>query len=102
MVNCKLKNDMKRIKITEEQFIDLSRNEAVNVEDGGVRQKIHKMQNDTSDMKEGELKQLCHRFIDRAFWLGTRYARMSVDIEGRAKVMKMLDKMNKQIDSIPI
>ena len=93
---------MKRIKITEEQFHDLSRHQAVKVEDCGVRQKIHKMRNDTSDMKEGELKQLAHRLIDRAFWLGTKYAKMMVDIEGRAKVMKMLDKMNKQIDRIPI
>ena len=94
---------MKRIKITEEQFQDLSKHEAVKVEDGGnVRQKIQKMRNDTSDMKEGELKQLAHRLIDRAFALGMKYARMAVDVEGRAKVMKMLDKMNKQIDRIPI
>lgn len=94
---------MKSIKITEEQFHDLSKHEAVKVEDGGnVRQKIQKMRNDTSDMKEGELKQLAHRLIDRAFWLGTKYAKMMVDIEGRAKVMKLLDKMNKQIDKIPI
>ena len=94
---------MKRIKITEEQFQDLSKHEAVKVEDGGnVRQKIQKMRNDTSDMKEGELKQLAHRLIDRAFALGMRYARMAVDIEGRAKVMKQLDKMNKKIDRIPI
>ncbi len=93
---------MKRIKITEEQFQDLSRNEAVKVEDGDVRQKIQKMRNDTSDFKHGETKQLAHSLIDRAFALGMKYARMAVDIEGRAKVMKMLDKMNKQIDRIPM
>ena len=94
---------MKRIKITEEQFQDLSRNEAVKVEDGGnVKQKIQKMQNDTSDMKEGELKQLAHSLIDRAFALGMKYARMAIDIEGRAKVMKQLDRMNKKIDRIPL
>ena len=94
---------MKRIKITEEQFQDLSRNEAVKVEDGGnVRQKIQKMRNDTSDFKHGETKQLAHSLIDRAFALGMKYARMAVDIEGRAKVMKMLDKMNKKIDRIPL
>ena len=93
---------MKRIKITEEQFQDLSRNEAVKVEDGDVRQKVQKMRNDTSDFKHGETKQLAHSLIDRAFVLGTKYARMAVDIEGRAKVMKQLDKMNKKIDRIPI
>jgi len=93
---------MKSIKITEEQFHDLSRNEAVKVEDGGVKQKIHKMRNDTADFKHGETKQLAHSLIDRAFALGTKYAKMMVDIEGRAKVMKLLDKMNKQIDKIPI
>lgn len=93
---------MKRIKITEEQFQDLSKHEAVKVEDGDVRQKIHKMQNDTSDMKQGELKQLAHSLIDRAFALGMKYARMAVDIEGRAKVMKQLDLMNKKIDRIPL
>lgn len=94
---------MKRIKITEEQFHDLSRNEAVKVEDGGnVSQKIQKMRNDTSDMKQGELKQLAHRQIDRAFWLGIKYSKMLSNIEGRAKIMKQLDKMNKQIDRIPI
>ena len=80
---------MKSIKITEEQFHDLSKHKTVEVEDGGVRQKIHKMQNDTSDMKEGEPKQLAHSLIDRAFALGMKYARMAVDIEGRAKVMKL-------------
>ena len=84
---------MKRIKITEE---------AVKVEDGDVRQKIHKMRNDTSDMKHGETKQLAHSLIDRAFALGMKYAKMAVDIEGRAKVMKQLDRMNKKIDRIPI
>lgn len=93
---------MKRIKITEEQFHDLSRNEAVNIEDGGVKQKVDQMRNNTSDMKEGELKQLCHRFIDRAFALGSKYAKMEVDIEARAKILKRLDQMNKKIDSIPI
>ena len=93
---------MKRIKITEEQLHDLSKHEAVKVEDGDVRQKIQKMRNDTSDFKHGETKQLAHSLIDRAFALGMKYARMAVDIEGRAKVMKQLDKMNKQIDKIPI
>ena len=93
---------MKRIKITEEQFQDLSRNEAVKVEDGDVRQKIQKMRNDTADFKHGETKQLAHSLIDRAFVLGTKYARMAVDIEGRANVMKQLDRMNKKIDRIPI
>ena len=94
---------MKRIKITEEQFQDLSKHEAVKVEDGGnVRQKIQKMRNDTADFKHGETKQLAHSLIDHAFALGMKYARMAVDIEGRAKVMKQLDKMNKQIDKIPI
>jgi len=93
---------MKRIKITEEQFQDLSRNEAVKVEDGDVRQKIQKMRNDTSDFKLGETKQLAHSLIDRAFALGMKYARMAVDIEGRAKVMKQLDRMNKKIDRIPM
>lgn len=93
---------MKRIKITEEQLHDLSRNEAVKVEDGDVRQKIQKMRNDTSDFKHGETKQLAHSLIDRAFALGMKYARMAVDIEGRAKVMKQLDRMNKKIDRIPL
>ena len=93
---------MKRIKITEEQLHDLSKHEAVKVEDGDVRQKIQKMRNDTSDFKHGETKQLAHSLIDRAFALGIKYARMAVDIEGRANVMKMLDKMNKQIDRIPL
>ena len=94
---------MKRIKITEEQLHDLSKHEAVKVEDGGnVRQKIQKMRNDTSDFKHGETKQLAHSLIDRAFALGVKYARMAVDIEGRAKVMKQLDRMNKKIDRIPL
>ena len=93
---------MKRIKITEEQFHDLSKHEAVKVEDGDVRQKIQKMRNDTSDFKHGETKQLAHSLIDRAFALGMKYARMAVDIEGRAKVMKQLDRMNKKIDRIPL
>lgn len=94
---------MKRIKITEEQLHDLSKHEADKVEDGGnVRQKIQKMRNDTADFKHGETKQLAHSLIDRAFALGMKYAKMAVDIEGRAKVMKLLDKMNKQIDKIPI
>ena len=94
---------MKRIKITEEQLHDLSKHEAVKVEDGGnVRQKIQKMRNDTSDFKHGETKQLAHSLIDRAFALGMKYAKMAVDIEGRAKVMKQLDRMNKKIDRIPL
>lgn len=94
---------MKRIKITEEQLHDLSKHEAVKVEDGGnVRQKIQKMRNDTADFKHGETKQLAHSLIDRAFALGMKYAKMAVDIEGRAKVMKQLDRMNKKIDRIPI
>ena len=94
---------MKRIKITEEQLHDLSKHEADKVEDGGnVRQKIQKMRNDTADFKHGETKQLAHSLIDRAFALGMKYAKMAVDIEGRAKVMKQLDRMNKKIDRIPI
>ena len=93
---------MKRIKITEEQFQDLSKNEAVKVEDGDVRQKIQNMRNDTADFKHGETKQLAHSLIDSAFALGMKYARMAVDIEGRAKVMKQLDRMNKKIDRIPL
>ena len=88
---------MRRIMLTEEQFLDFKNK----VKDGEVRQKISKMQNATSDMKQGELKQLAHRFIDHAFWLGIKYSQMKTDIEGKARIMKKLDGMNKQIDGIP-
>lgn len=88
---------MRRIMLTEEQFLDFKNK----VKDGEVRQKINKMRNNTSDMKQGELKQLAHRFIDRAFWLGIKYSKMKTDIDGKARILKKLDGMNKQIDGIP-
>ncbi len=88
---------MRRIKLSEEQFLDFKNK----VKESEVRQKISKMRNDTSDMKQGELKQLAHRFIDLAFWLGIKYYKMKTDIDGRARIMKKLDGMNKQIDGIP-
>lgn len=93
----KNRNSMRRIKLSEEQFLDFNNK----VKESEVRQKISKMRNDTSDMKQGELKQLAHRFIDRAFRLGIKYSKMKTDIEGRARILKKLDTMNIQIDSIP-
>ena len=93
---------MKRVKLTEQQLEDLSKKESIVVEDGVFSNHINKMRHDTSDFKQGELKQLCHRFIDRAFWLGNKYAKMKLDIEGRTKIMKKLDKMNMRIDKIPM
>ena len=93
----KNRNSMRRIKLSEEQFLDFKNK----VKESEVRQKISKMRNDTSDMKQGELKQLAHRFIDLAFWLGIKYYKMKTDIDGRARIMKKLDGMNKQIDGIP-
>ena len=93
---------MKRVKLTEQQLEDLSRTESIEIEDGDVSRHVNKMRHDASDFKQGELKQLAHRFIDRAFWLGTKYAKMKLDIEGRAQIMKKLDKMNMRIDKIPM
>ena len=93
---------MKRVKLTEQQLEDLSKKESIVVEEGVFSNHINKMRHDTSDFKQGELKQLAHRFIDRAFWLGNKYAKMKLDIEGRAQIMKRLDKMNMRIDKIPM
>ena len=96
---------MKKVFITEQQFLEMCRKESsVN---GGeakmdMRQRIIQMRNDTSDFKEGELKLLARRHIDRAFWLGTQYYKNLLDIESRAKILKQLDKMNRQIDDVPI
>lgn len=91
----------KKIKMTEEQFLDLSRKEAIIIEDGAVKQKIDQMRKDTDDVKQGELRQLAHRYIDGGFVLGQKYAENKLDIETRAKILKRLEMMNKKIDKIP-
>ena len=90
---------MKRIRLTEAQFDDLSKKEAIEVQDD-ARQAINKMRSDTSDMKQGELQQMAHNFIDKAFKLGQKYADMELDIEGRAMILKKLHQLNKKIDSV--
>lgn len=90
---------MKRIRLTEAQFDDLSKKEAIEVQDD-ARHAISKMRNDTSDMKQGELQQMAHSFIDKAFKLGQDYADMQLDVEGRADILKRLNHLNRKIDSV--
>ncbi len=92
---------MKRVKITEEQLHDLSRREAIKIEEGDVGRKIAKMRKDASDMKHGELRQLAHKYIDDAFRLGQEYAENIMDIELRAQILKKLQYINKKIDLFP-
>ena len=92
---------MKKVRITEEQLEDLSRREAIVIEDSSIKQKIDKMRNNTADFKQGELRQLAHRYIDGAFRLGQKYEENKLDIETRAKILDRLEKMNKKIEEIP-
>lgn len=90
---------MKRIRLTEAQFDDLSKKEAIEVQDDS-RHAISKMRSDTDDMKQGELQQMAHSFIDKAFKLGQKYADMQLDVEGRADILKRLNHLNRKIDSV--
>ena len=90
---------MKRIRLTEAQFDDLSKKEAIEI-DGDVEKGINQMRKNTSDMKQGELQQMAHSFIDKAFKLGQKYADMQLDIEGRADILKRLNHLNRKIDSV--
>ena len=92
---------MKKVRITEEQLEDLSRKEAIVIEDCSIERKIAQMRNDTAALKQGELRQLAHRYIDGAFRLGQKYSESELDIEQRAKILHRLEMMNKKIDEIP-
>lgn len=96
-----INNKMKKVRITEEQLEDLSRKEAIVIEDYSIKRKIAQMRNDTADLKQGELRQLAHRYIDGAFSSGQKYAESELDIEQRAKILKRLQQMNIKIDKIP-
>ena len=92
-----MKNMPKRINIKESQYDGVVKPLEVN-KDENVAQEISNMRHERAEITKSELKQMAHRYIDRAFNLGKKYAN-ELDQEAQMLILKMIDDMNRELET---